>query len=200
VRRERAPRLRAAPGLDVGRAGGEGGLGASVIPAQSAVTAALAVAGLPPSRFCFEGFLPSRSRERRAELARLACETRTLVFFEAPHRIVATLEDLVSELGGERRAAVARELTKTHETVYRGEVRDLAQLAATDANCQRGEITLVVAGAPQAAAGVDLQLLKRAVELLGPELPPGKAASIAAQLTGAPRSEVYDLITKNRAP
>jgi 16S rRNA (cytidine1402-2'-O)-methyltransferase len=133
-------------------------------------------------------------------LAKLASETRTLVFFEAPHRIAETLGDLASEFGGERRAVVTRELTKTHETVYRGKLSDLVQRASDDANFQRGEITLVVSGAEAVAGSVDLQLLKRAVELLGKELPPGRAASIAAQLTGASRSQVYELLTTRSHP
>jgi 16S rRNA (cytidine1402-2'-O)-methyltransferase len=184
------------PGYELVSAAAQAGIEVGVIPGPSAITAALAVAGLPTTRFCFEGFLPSRSRERRAELARLATETRTLVFFEAPHRILETLEDLVSEFGGERRAVVARELTKTHETLYRGSLSELARQAAGDSNFQRGEITLVVGGAAEVARTVDSQLLKRAVELLAKELPPGKAASIAAQLTGASRSEAYELLKK----
>jgi 16S rRNA (cytidine1402-2'-O)-methyltransferase len=187
------------PGFELVSAAAGAGFEVRVIPGPSAITAALAVAGLPTSRFCFEGFLPSRSRERRTELARLARETRTLVFFEAPHRIAETLADLVSEFGGKRRAVVARELTKTHETIYRGKLSELAQQAANDANFQRGEITLVVSGAEEAPATVDSQLLKRAVELLAKELPPGRAASIAAQLTGASRSEAYELL-KTREP
>jgi 16S rRNA (cytidine1402-2'-O)-methyltransferase len=184
------------PGFELVSAAADAGFDVRVIPGPSAITAALAVAGLPTSRFCFEGFLPSRSRERRTELARLAGETRTLVFFEAPHRIAETLADFVSEFGGERRAVVARELTKAHETIYRGTLSKLAEEATRDANFQRGEITLVVHGAEEVASAVDLQLLKRAVELLARELPPGKAASIAAQLTGASRSEAYELLKK----
>ena len=182
------------PGFELVSAAAGAGFEVRVIPGPSAITAALAVAGLPTSRFCFEGFLPSRSRERRAELGRLARETRTLVFFEAPHRIAETLADFVGEFGGERRAVVARELTKTHETIYRGKLSELAQQAVNDANFQRGEITLVVSGAEEAPSAVDSQLLKRAVELLAKELPPGRAASIAAQLTGASRSEAYELL------
>jgi 16S rRNA (cytidine1402-2'-O)-methyltransferase len=182
------------PGFELVSAAAGAGFEVRAIPGPSAITAALAVAGLPTSRFCFEGFLPSRSRERRAELARLAGETRTLVFFEAPHRIAQMLADLVSEFGGERQAVVARELTKTHETIYRGKLSELAQQAASDANFQRGEITLVVRGSEEVPSTVDSQLLKRAVELLAKELPPGRAASIAAQLTGASRSEAYELL------
>lgn len=184
------------PGYELVSAAANAGFEVHVIPGPSAITAALAVAGLPTSRFCFEGFLPSRSRERRTELARLARETRTLVFFEAPHRIAETLADMVSEFGSERRAVVARELTKTHETIYRGKLSELVLLSTNDANFQRGEITLVVGGAEEVASTVDTQLLKRAVELLAKELPPGRAASIAAQLTGASRSEAYALIQK----
>jgi len=184
------------PGFELVSAAADAGFEVCVIPGPSAITAALAVAGLPTSRFCFEGFLPSRSRERRSELARLTRETRTLVFFEAPHRIAETLADMVSEFGGERRAVVARELTKAHETIYRGSLIELVGLSANDANFQRGEITLVVSGAEEVASTVDTQMLKRAVELLAKELPPGRAASIAAQLTGASRSEAYALLQK----
>jgi len=184
------------PGYELVSAAAEAGFEVRVIPGSSAITAALAVAGLSTSRFCFEGFLPSRARERRNELARLARETRTLVFFEAPHRIAETLADMVSEFGGERRAVVARELTKAHETVYRGSLIELVGLSASDPNFQRGEITLVVSGAEEVASTVDTQMLRRAVELLAKELPPGRAASIAAQLTGASRSEAYALIQK----
>jgi 16S rRNA (cytidine1402-2'-O)-methyltransferase len=142
--------------------------------------------------------LPARSRERRTELARLAHESRTLVFFEAPHRIAEMLTDLVAEFGVDRRAVVARELTKTHETIYRGTLAELAEQATNDANFQRGEITMVVQGTPEVVTTVDMQLLRRAVDLLAKELPPGRAASIAAQLTGATRSEAYALITRGR--
>jgi 16S rRNA (cytidine1402-2'-O)-methyltransferase len=181
------------PGYELVRAATEAGIDVEAVPGPSAITAALAVAGLPVSRFCFEGFLPARERERRAQLAQLAGETRTLVFFEAPHRIAATLADLAAELGGDRRAAVARELTKAHETVYRGTLAELAQMSLKEDNFQRGEITLVVAGAPPASTGVDTALLRRAVDLLSKELSPSRAAAIAAQLTGATRSEAYAL-------
>jgi 16S rRNA (cytidine1402-2'-O)-methyltransferase len=185
------------PGYELVSAAANAGFEVHVIPGPSAITAALAVAGLPTSRFCFEGFLPSRSRERRTQLVRLARETRTMVFFEAPHRIAETLADMVSEFGSERRAVVARELTKTHETIYRGKLSELVELSASDGNFQRGEITLVVSGAEEVVSTVDTQMLKRAVELLAKELPPGRAASIAAQLTGASRSEAYALIQKS---
>ena len=184
------------PGYELVSQAAAAGFEVLAIPGPSAITTALAVAGLPTSRFCFEGFLPARDRERRTELARLANETRTLVFFEAPHRILATLADMAAELGGARQAVVARELTKTHETIYRGTLDELAARAGSDANFQRGEITIVVHGAPPSTSTVDPQLLRRAVELLSKELPPSRAAAIAAQLTGATRNEAYALATR----
>jgi 16S rRNA (cytidine1402-2'-O)-methyltransferase len=187
------------PGYELVRAAISAGFEVSAIPGPSAITAALAVAGLPTDRFCFEGFLPARERERRAALEALAHERRTLVFFEAPHRIAAALADMAAVLGPEREAVVARELTKAHETLYRGTLSELAARAATEANFARGEITLVVRGAPAAAAGVDERLLHRTVEVLSKELPPGRVAAVAAQLSGATRAAAYALVTRGAA-
>jgi len=184
------------PGFELVTRAAQAGFEVVAIPGPSAITTALAVAGLPTSRFCFEGFLPARERERRAELGRLAHESRTLVFFEAPHRIAGMLDDLVSEFGGDRQAVVARELTKAHETIYRGTLAELAARARADANFQRGEITLVVHGAAPTTSAVDPDFLRRAVDLLSKELPPSRAAAIAAQLTGATRNEAYALATR----
>jgi len=188
------------PGFELVRRAAQAGFEVSVIPGPSAITAALAVAALPTDRFCFEGFLPARERERRTALAALAHEPRTLVFFEAPHRIVAALADMAAELGADRPAVLSRELTKTHETVYRGTLRELAARARDDANVARGEITVVVHGAAPAAAGVDETLLRRIVDVLGKELPPGRVAAVAAQLTGATRAAAYALATRGAAP
>lgn len=184
------------PGFELVRQAASQGYAVRTIPGPSAITAALAVAGLATDRFCFEGFLPARVSERRSRLASLASEWRTLVFFEAPHRVAAALADLAEIFGGERPAVVARELTKLHETIYRGTLAQLAVLATREANFSRGELTMVVQGAPATANTVNMDFLQRAVGLLARELPPGKAASIAAQLTGATRSEAYALIVK----
>ncbi len=181
------------PGFELVRAAVAQGIAVGVVPGPCAITAALALAGLPVERFCFEGFLPATARERRARLASLATETRTMVFFEAPHRIAASLVDLSTQFGPQRPAVIARELTKLHETVYRGTLEALCGMAGADPNLQRGEITLVVQGAAPAAGGADLGLMRRALELLLPELPPGKAAAIAAQLAGGRRSDAYEL-------
>jgi len=186
------------PGFELVRAAAAAGIAVGVVPGPSAITAALALAGLPVDRFCFEGFLPAGGRERRARLAELAAETRTMVFFEAPHRIADSLVDLSTQLGGQRPAVIARELTKLHETVYRGSLEQLRELAAGDANLQRGEITLIVQGAPQSESSADLTLMRRALELLLRELPPGKAAAIAAQLAGARRADAYTLAMQMR--
>ncbi len=182
------------PGFELVRAAADAGIPVEAIPGPCAITTALSSAALPVSRFCFEGFLPARDRERRAHLARLATEPRTLVFFEAPHRIAATLADLAAAFGPQRPASVARELTKAHETVYRGTLGELAQRAVEDENVHRGELTVVVQGAPPQSQAVDEALLRRAVALLVQELPPARAAVVAARLTGASRSAAYALI------
>jgi 16S rRNA (cytidine1402-2'-O)-methyltransferase len=180
------------PGFALVRAAAAGGFEVRSVPGPSAITAALSVAGIATDRFAFEGFLPARAAERRAVLERLAVEPRTLVFFEAPHRISATLGDLADTFGAERQAVIARELTKLHETVYRGTLGDLIERGGQDAHLQRGEITLVVQGSSTASSG-DRGLLARALQLLLPELPPARAAAVAAQLSGSTRSEAYEL-------
>jgi 16S rRNA (cytidine1402-2'-O)-methyltransferase len=182
------------PGFELVRRAVRAGIEVIAIPGPSAITSALAVAGLPVDRFCFEGFLPARAGERRATLAELSREPRTLVFFEAPHRIAAALADIAASFGAGRQAVVARELTKAHETVYRGTLGELAQRAQTEPNFARGEITLVIQGAaPAGASAIDQTLLRRTVELLSKELPPARVAAIASQLTGSTRAEAYAL-------
>ena len=182
------------PGFGLVRAAAAAGIEVRAVPGASAVTAALSIARLATDRFVFEGFLPVRAAERRALLARLAVEARTLVLFEAPHRIAATLADLARSFGDERPAVVTRELTKMHETVYRGTLRELCVMAREDHDFERGEITVVIAGAaPGKAVGGDTELLTRALQLLLTELPPARAAAIAAQLAGARRSDAYQL-------
>jgi 16S rRNA (cytidine1402-2'-O)-methyltransferase len=187
------------PGYELVRTAAAAGFEVSAIPGPSAITAALAIAGLPTDRFCFEGFLPARARERRAALAALAGETRTLVFFEAPHRIAAALADLAAVLGPERTAVVARELTKAHESIYRGTLGELAARAAAEENFARGEITLIVHGAPPGAAGIDERFLRRLIAVLSKELPPARVAAVAAQLTGATRAAAYALAMRASA-
>jgi 16S rRNA (cytidine1402-2'-O)-methyltransferase len=187
------------PGFALVRAAAAAGIEVRAVPGASAVTAALSIAGLATDRFVFEGFLPTRAAVRRALLARLASEARTLVLFEAPHRIAATLADLEQSFGAERAAVVTRELTKMHESVYRGTLAELCAMAREDVDFARGEITVVIAGAgPERAISGDTGLLTRALQLLLQVLPPARAAAIAAQLAGARRSDAYQLALRLR--
>lgn len=179
------------PGFELVRRVAQEGISIVAVPGPSAITAALSIAGLPTERFSFEGFLPARLAERRARLAELAAETRTLVFFEAPHRIVECLDDMSTAFGAARPAAVARELTKVFETVYRGTLATLATTARGDANFSRGEITLVVAGAERVVVDGAGAQLDATLRVLLSELAPSKAAALAARLTGVKRNEAY---------
>jgi 16S rRNA (cytidine1402-2'-O)-methyltransferase len=180
------------PGFELVRRVTQEGMSVVAVPGPSAITAALSIAGLPTERFSFEGFLPARLGERRTRIAELAGEPRTLVFFEAPHRIAESLEDLAAGFGTGRRAAVARELTKVFETVYRGTLGELGKQARSDPNFTRGEITLVIEGAPRADAdAVPRAQLDATLVILLSELAPSKAAALAARLTGAKRNDAY---------
>lgn len=180
------------PGFRLVAAAAAESLPVTVLPGPSAALAALAVAGLPADRWVFEGFLPRKAGERRSRLAALAAETRTLVLFEAPHRLAATLTDLAVAFGADRPAAVCRELTKTYEEVRRGE---LAELAEWSAQGVRGEVTLVVAGAPAAAGVVDVPGLAAAVEhLVARGASRRDAVDTVASQHGLPRRVVYDAV------
>ncbi len=169
-----------------------------VVPGPSAVTTALVGSGLPSDRFLFVGFLPRKAGERRALLAELAAEPGTLVAFEAPHRLLDALDDLLVTLG-DRPVAVARELTKRFEEIWRGNVS-----AAKDYYAQhppKGEITLVVAGAgrPRSTTGWPEPEVRKAAALLAEEgLSPAATARVIARLAGWSRSDVYDLVVGDR--
>jgi 16S rRNA (cytidine1402-2'-O)-methyltransferase len=166
------------------------GIDVTVLPGPSAVTAALAVSGLPVDRFCFEGFLPRKEGERRRALAALAAEPRTVVFFESPRRLAAALAAAVEALGAERPAAVCRELTKTYEEVRRGTLAELAQWATGDE--VRGEITVVVGGAIAGSVEVDPAVLAAEVAALVADGVERKAAiRQVATRHGLPKREVY---------
>ncbi|HZX91098.1 MAG TPA: 16S rRNA (cytidine(1402)-2'-O)-methyltransferase [Rudaea sp.] len=179
------------PGFRLVRAAREAGIVVSPVPGACAAIAALSVAGLPSDRFVFEGFLPAKPGARRAHLQLLATETRTLVFYESSHRIVEALDDLAGVFGSDRRAVVARELTKLFETVLDDSLAGLGLRVKADANQQRGEFVILVAGAGDDAAAVRLAEGHRVFELLRKDLPPGRAAKLAAEITGAPRNALY---------
>ena len=184
------------PGFELVRAAAAAGVEVVAVPGPCAAVAALSIGALPTDRFCFDGFLPARATARLARLEALAAESRTLVFYESPHRVVEMLEDCVAAFGGQRPAALARELTKLHETVYRGTLEELLARGRGDADVARGEIVLLVAGAePVAAAagGADGHggELDRVLGVLLAELPLKQAAQLASQLTGARHNEAY---------
>ncbi len=179
------------PGFHLVRAAHEAGIRVVPIPGPSALIAALSAAGLPSDRFAFEGFLPARPGPRRERLEALIAEPRTLVFYEAPHRVVATLEALTEAFGAEREAACARELTKLHETVIRDTLGGLLERARSDPMMQRGELVIVVQGVGE-AAGADEVEARRVLAILLAEMPVKQAAAIAARLTGMARNRLYE--------
>jgi 16S rRNA (cytidine1402-2'-O)-methyltransferase len=184
------------PGFDLVRAAAAAGIDVVAIPGPCAAIAALSIGGLPTDRFCFEGFLPARGTARRKRLEALAPETRTLVLYESPHRVRDTLEDCSKAFGAARSATIVREITKMHETVYRGSLGEHLTRAASDADFSRGEIVLLIAGSPQAdeaERGADGfgGALDRVLKILLAELPLKQAARLAAQLTAARDNQAY---------
>lgn len=180
------------PGFDLVRAAIDAGIRVVPAPGACAAIVALSASGLPTDRFAFEGFLPAKSSARRERLAALSSDSRTLIFYEAPHRLRETLDDIAATFGAERRAVVARELTKQFESFYYGAAQELAERARSDADMNRGEIVVVVSGSVEQrrdAATLDVESVLRA---LLEELPPAQAAKLAAKLTGAKRSQLYD--------
>ncbi|MGA4849394.1 16S rRNA (cytidine(1402)-2'-O)-methyltransferase [Streptomyces sp. G5(2025)] len=188
------------PGYRLVAAAVERDIKVTAVPGPSAVLTALALSGLPVDRFCFEGFLPRKAGERLSRLKEVAEDRRTLVYFEAPHRIDDTLTAMAEAFGEERRAAVCRELTKTYEEVKRG---SLAELAAWAADGVRGEITVVVEGAPEKSAaelGPDELVRRVLVREEAGERRKEAIAAVAAE-AGLPKREVFDAVVaaKNAA-
>ncbi len=168
-----------------------------VVPGPSAAVTALAISGLPPARFVFEGFLPRKGSDRRRRFAELVDEPRTIVFYESPHRIQASMEDLLDIFGPDRQVVIARELTKMYEEVRRGTVQELTTGAAEDP--PRGEIVLVVAGAVRDAKPMvdPATLAARAKELMDQGLERREAMSAVAKEAGVPRREVFDALLED---
>ena len=181
------------PGYRLVRAAREAGLPVYSVPGPSAVTAALSIAGLPPDRFVFEGFLPSKTAARRKTLEQLCRETRTLVFFESSHRIEAAINNMAEIFGPQRLAAVCRELTKKFETVLRAPLAEIREKLASDKNQTRGEFVIVVAGYEASAdeSMADAQMMASA---LLEYLPASQAARVAAKLNDVSRRELYRLL------
>lgn len=169
--------------------------GIEIIPVvgASALMAALSVAGMPVDRFVFEGFLPAKPVARQKRLQLLANESRTIIFFEAPHRIISTLNDMKDVFGGKRLVSVARELTKVYEQVVRAELDEILSSFATGEIKARGEFVLLLGGMAGKQSTTDLPAL---LKILLEELPPRKAAGIAHKLTGENSKELYKLVLK----
>lgn len=181
------------PGYRLVKEARDEGIKITPIPGACAAVTALCVAGLPTNRFSFEGFLPAKSTARRKQLELLASESRTLVFYEAPHRVLETLQDMSDLFGPERTAVLARELTKAFETVISQPLTELIETVAADSNQQRGEIVLVVAGAEEKVQSADDIEQRRTLQVLLEELPVKQASSLAAKLTGGNKKALYKL-------
>jgi len=180
------------PGFHLVRLARAEGLQVVPVPGACAAIAALSAAGLPSDRFIFEGFLPAKSGPRNARLQELVSESRTLIFYEAPHRVLESVLAMAEVFGAGRKAVLARELTKTFETIKDAELGELAGWIAADSNQQRGECVLLVAGVDAKAEKdtVDAES-QRVLLMLAAELPLKKAAALTAQITGARKNLLY---------
>jgi 16S rRNA (cytidine1402-2'-O)-methyltransferase len=180
------------PGYRLVRSARQAGVQVVPIPGACAMIAALSAAGLPSDRFAFEGFLPAKQVARCTQLESVASDSRTLIFYEAPHRILETLQDMAQVFGPEREVVMARELTKTFETIKGDKVGELAQWVAGDSNQQRGEIVLLVHGAPKPENEAMTAEQMRVMRVLLEELPVKQAAALGAKLTGLKKNFLYD--------
>ncbi|SCY41339.1 MULTISPECIES: 16S rRNA (cytidine(1402)-2'-O)-methyltransferase [Pseudomonas] len=188
------------PGFHLVRQARAAGVRVVPVPGPSALITALSAAGLPSDRFIFEGFLPAKAAGRRARLEALREEPRTLIFYEAPHRLLESLEALRDTLGAERQVVLARELTKTFETLKGLPAGELCEWVRADANQQRGECVLLVAGwqAPEGDEAVSAEAL-RVLDLLLAELPVKRAAALAAEITGARKNLLYQVALERQS-
>lgn len=169
------------------------------IPGPNALISALSVAGLPTHQFIFQGFLPARSAQRKQCLDALRDATATLVFYESPHRILASLRDMIEIFGADRQAVIAREMTKIHETIYDAALADLYQWVSGQKEQQKGEIVIIVHGAPETARDEDHVEYQHVLKILLEEMPLKQAVSVATRITGAKRNLLYELAVRYKA-
>ena len=181
------------PGFHLVRLARESGIKVMPVPGASAMIAALSAAGLPSDRFVFEGFLPSKSIARKKRLEAMGMETRTLIFYEAPHRLLDTLADMVAVLGADRNVVLARELTKTFETIKSDAAAALLEWASDDPDQQKGEVVLLVAGVSVAENDAPDGEAQRILKILLDELPLSQASALAAKITGGKKKPLYQL-------
>ena len=179
------------PGFPLVRAARERGVRVVPVPGCSAVICALSVAGLPTDRFVFEGFLPAKEGQREGRLQQLVSESRTLVFYESSHRILASLRSMANIFGHERRVVVARELTKSYETIRDGQLSELLVWMDSDTNQQKGEFVVLVEGAPARDPGLVDAGVERVLVTLLEELSVKQSAALGAKLTGVSKKVLY---------
>jgi len=181
------------PGYRLVRTAQDAGFAVHPVPGACAAVAALSASGLATDRFLFEGFLPARAGARDNRLASLARETSTLIFYEAPHRVLECLQAMVAAFGPHREAVLAREVTKAFETIRRSSLEELAAFVAADSNQQKGEIVLLVAGAreEQGEISPDVAIL---LQRLARELPAKTAAAVVADHTGLRKKQLYEFL------
>lgn len=182
------------PGYHLVRQARAAGINVVPVPGACALVAALSAAGLPSDRFIFEGFLPAKAVGRRGRLESVKEEPRTLIFYEAPHRILECLQDMEAIFGGDRPALLARELTKTFETLKGLPLSELRQFVESDSNQQRGECVVLVAGwtAPEGDEAISSESM-RVLDLLLKEIPLKRAAALAAEITGERKNVLYQV-------
>lgn len=180
------------PGFHLVRSARQAGLTVIPVPGACAAIAALSAAGLPSDRFVFEGFPPAKSAARRAVFEKLREEARTLIFYESPHRILESLQEMTEIFGPEREAVLARELTKQFETVRNGTLTELSEWVNRDPHQQLGEFVVLIHGVPRAEREAVDEEAERVLRILLEELPVSQAASLAAKITGLKKNRLYE--------
>lgn len=186
------------PGFHLVRAAKEQGLKVVTVPGACAAIAALSVAGLPTDRFTFEGFLPAKTEARRNRLAKLLHEDRTMIFYEAPHRLLATLQTMREVFGSDRQAVVARELTKVYESVKTDDLQELEKYYAEHELEQRGEIVILVEGIDEEESESKEVIPEHVLDILLEELPVKQAAALASKITGERKNVLYDMALEKK--
>ena len=181
------------PGYKLVNAAKDKSIKVSPVPGPCALIAAISASGLPSDRFIFEGFLPSKSIPRITKIQNISADSRTIIFYEAPHRILETLIDMIKVIGPSRKIVLARELTKTYETFISGTLESVLQIIEKDLNQQKGEIVIVLAGADSSEKKIETQDSKRILSVLLEELPLKQAVSLGSKITGTQKNIFYKL-------
>ena len=181
------------PGYKLVNAAKDKSIKVSPVPGPCALIAAISASGLPSDRFIFEGFLPSKSVPRITKIQNISADSRTIIFYEAPHRILETLIDMIKVIGPSRKIVLARELTKTYETFISGTLESVLQIIEKDLNQQKGEIVIVLAGADSSEKKIETQDSKRILSVLLEELPLKQAVSLGSKITGTQKNIFYKL-------